>query len=220
MENILFDITGLTHFYKGQKALDIPSLKIEKGRIYSITGPNGAGKTTLLQILASLLSPTSGLLIYDGKKMSGIDANRLRREVTLVHQNPYLFSTSVESNVAYGLNVRGMGKEELQDRVAEGLKAVGLSGMEKRSPKDLSGGEAQRVALARAFVLRPKALLLDEPSTHVDARHIKALEGVIKEFCLQYGSTVILTTHNLLQATQLSDSLITMRDGVIVEMGL
>lgn len=220
MGNILFDIKGLTHYYDDHKALDVSSLQFERGKVYSIIGPNGAGKTTLVNILAFLLKPSSGRLLYDGQEVNNIDLRRLRTEVTLVHQNPCLFSTSVEKNVAYGLMVRGTAKEEIIERVAEGLRTVGLSGMEDRAARELSGGEIQRVALARAFVLRPKLLLLDEPSAHVDAGHIKALDGIITGLRQLYGTTVILTTHNLLQATQLSDHIIAMREGGIVERGL
>lgn len=220
MGNIIFDIKGLTHNYDGHKVLDIPSLVFERGKVYSIIGPNGAGKTTLLNILAFLIRPASGTLFYDGKEVSKADIQRLRIEVTLVHQNPYLFSTTVENNVAYGLKKRGMAGDIIKERVDDGLRAVGLSGMGDKSARELSGGEAQRVALARAFVLRPKVLLLDEPSAHVDVGHIKALECIIKELCQQCGATVILTTHNLLQATQLSDRLITMREGRAIEKGL
>lgn len=217
MGNIIFDIKKLTHYYDGHKALDIPSLQFEKGKVYSIIGPNGAGKTTLLNIMAFLLTPSHGSLKFDGKDVDRTDMHRLRLEVTLVHQNPFLYSTSVESNVAYGLRVRKMPKREIKERVEEALIAVGLPGFEKRAAKELSGGEAQRVVLARACVLRPKVLLLDEPSAHVDEENISAVEGVIKELCRLYATTVILTTHNFFQATKLSDQLVTMREGRIVE---
>jgi tungstate transport system ATP-binding protein len=217
MVNILFDIRNLTYYYNGRKALDIPYLRFEKGRVYSIVGPNGAGKTTLLNILAFLRNPSSGLMLYEGLEVGKTDVRRLRMEVTLVHQNPYLFSMTVEKNLAYGLKIRGMNREEIRERVKEGLRAVGLEGMENRTAGELSGGEAQRVALARAFVLRPKLLLLDEPAAHVDLGHTKVLEGIIKEFNQLYGTTVILTTHNILQATQLSDSVIVMKDGSVAE---
>lgn len=216
MVNILFDIKDLIHYYNGLKALDIPSLQFEKGRVYSIVGPNGAGKTTLLHILAFLLKPTSGILLYEGNEVGRHDSHRLRMVVTLVEQNPYLFSTTVEGNVAYGLKLRGMDKENIKNRVEEGLRAVGLTGMGNKSVRELSGGEIKRVALARAFVLRPKVLLLDEPLAHVDIGHTKVIEGIIKGFNQLYGTTVMLTTHDLLQATQLSDRLISMREGRIV----
>lgn len=219
MENNIFDIKGLTHFYNGHKALDIPSLQFKKGRVYSIIGPNGAGKTTLLNILAFLHTSSSGVLRYDGKEVSKADIQRFRLEVTLVHQTPYLFSTSVENNVAYGLKIRGIPLDMIRERVYRGLEAVGLSGMGNKSARELSGGEAQRVALARAIVLRPKVLLLDEPSAHVDVGHIKSFEGIIKELYTLYGTTVILTTHNLIQATLLSDQIIAMREGRISERG-
>ncbi|MEK6725186.1 MAG: ATP-binding cassette domain-containing protein [Deltaproteobacteria bacterium] len=219
MENNIFDIKGLTHFYNGQKALDIPSLQFKKGKVYSIIGPNGAGKTTLLNILAFLNNPSSGVLRYDGKEVSKADIQRLRMEVTLVHQTPYLFSTSVENNVVYGLKIRGISRDEIRERVVKGLQAVGLSGMGNKSARELSGGEAQRVALARAIVLRPKVLLLDEPSAHIDVGHIKSFEGIIKDLCQIHGTTVILTTHNLIQATLLSDQIVAMREGRVSEIG-
>lgn len=220
MRNILFDIKKLTHYYDGHKALDLPSLQFESGKIYSVIGPNGAGKTTLLNILAFLVRPTYGILAYDGKEVTNASIRQMRLEVTLVHQTPYLFSATVENNVAYGLKVRGIAENEIKERIYEGLNAVGLSGFENRSARELSGGEAQLVALARAFVLRPKVLLLDEPSAHVDEKNIKAVEGVIKELCRLYATTVILTTHNLFQATELSNEIVVMKEGRITERGL
>lgn len=219
MENNIFDIKGLTHFYNGHKALDIPTLQFKKGKVYSLIGPNGAGKTTLLNILAFLNIPTSGSIHYDGKEVSKADMQRLRKEVTLVHQTPYLFSTSVENNVAYGLKTRGVARDVIRERVEKGLQAVGLSGIGYKSARELSGGEAQRVALARAIVLIPKVLLLDEPSAHVDAGHIKSFEGILKDLCRLHGATIILTTHNLIQATLLSDQILVMREGRVSEIG-
>ena len=153
------------------------------------------------------------------KEVSKADIQRLRMEVTLVHQTPYLFSTSVENNVVYGLKIRGISRDEIRERVVKGLQAVGLSGMGNKSARELSGGEAQRVALARAIVLRPKVLLLDEPSAHIDVGHIKSFEGIIKDLCQIHGTTVILTTHNLIQATLLSDQIVAMREGRVSEIG-
>ena len=216
MRDILFDIKNLTHYYNGHKALDIPSLQIEKGKVYSIVGPNGAGKTTLLHILAFLLKPASGLLLYEGKEAGIHGLQRLRMEVTLVEQNPYLFSATVEKNLTYGLKLRGFDNETIRNRIEEGLAAVGLTEMRNKPVRELSGGEARRTALARAFVLKPEVLLLDEPLAHVDIGHTKVIENIIKGFNSLHGTTVMLTTHDILQATKLSDSLIAMREGRIV----
>jgi|SRR3990172_316496 len=216
MVNILFDIRNLAHYYNDLKALDISSLQFEKGKVYSIIGPNGAGKTTLLHILAFLLKPTAGVLLYEGNEAGRHDLHRLRREITLVGQNPYLLSTTVGRNVSYGLKLRGFDRETIEKRVEEGLRVVGLLEKENKPARELSGGEARRLALARAFALKSKVLMLDEPLAHIDTGHTKVIEDVIKEFNRLHETTVIFTTHDLIQATQLSDRLITMREGKIV----
>lgn len=176
----------------------IEDLIIQSGRLYLLTGANGSGKSTLLSILAFLTPPTRGDIYYSGVRAifgSSRSLQKLRREVTLLHQNPYLFRQTVYGNVAYGLMIRRITGQEQERRVAEALDLVGLGGFQQRQAQELSGGEAQRVAMARALALKPKVLLLDEPLSNVDSNTAKLLEQVIVSLPKK-GTSVIITSHD------------------------
>lgn len=193
----LYELTAIRKNYGNREALAIKELVINAGCCYTLTGPNGSGKSTLLQILAFLFPPTAGKLLFCGEPVVWENGPllRLRRQVTLLHQAPYLFSTSVLGNVAFGLRARGITGPEQRRRIDESLELVGLSGFQKRKAHELSGGEAQRVAMARALALRPRVLLLDEPLANVDRKSAELLEGVIATLPAQ-GTSVIITTHD------------------------
>ncbi len=183
---------------RGAKAvLNIERLELMPGRLYALTGPNGAGKSTLLQLLALLERPSGGELLVDGAPLPGRRGhfNRLRRQLTLVHQAPYLLSGTVAGNLAFGLKLRGVAAGERRRRIFRALQAVGLVGYEERRASQLSGGEIQRVALARALVLEPRVLLLDEPTAALDAASAAIFEKVIVSLCAQ-GRSIILSTHD------------------------
>jgi len=194
---ILYRIRNIRKSYGQRTVLAIDDLAVHAGKLYTLTGANGSGKTTLLSILAFLTPPTSGELIYGGGPVRWNNAALLahRREVTLLHQSPYLFNRSVASNVAFGLRMRGIRGDEQHRRVEEALELVGLSGFGRRSARELSGGEAQRVAMARALVLRPRVLLLDEPLANVDRQTSDLLEKLIVSLPGR-GTTIIMTTHD------------------------
>jgi len=192
----VFRLESVTHRYDGKIALTIPSLSLCGGRLHLVTGPNGAGKSTLLSILAFLLSPSVGEIHYHGEKIDarGPGAVRARREVTLLHQIPFLFDGTVFGNIAFGLLTRGVRGEELRNRVALALEQVGLGGFERRSARRLSVGETQRVAMARALTLSPRVLLLDEPLANVDRETAELLRKVI-DGLPGAGTTVVMATH-------------------------
>ena len=218
MEELKIEIKKLVKVFNGKKVLEIPSCRFEGKKIYALYGPNGAGKTTLLNILAFLAEPTSGEVSYAGAEFrnSAKDKKKLIKEITLIQQNPYLFNTTVEKNISYGLRIRGIAKEGIRERVGESLGMVGLSGFEKRRAKELSGGEVQRVAIARGLALRPKLLLLDEPTANIDEASKGILERVIAEVNKKYGTTVIFSTHDLPLAYRVSDEVISLFQGRIV----
>ncbi|MDA8123113.1 MAG: ATP-binding cassette domain-containing protein [Deltaproteobacteria bacterium] len=193
----IFRLESVTRHYGERLALEIPELVIEEGGIRSLSGPNGSGKSTLLGILAFLSPPTSGVLYYDGKRVEWKERSlvALRREVTLLHQSPYLFEGSVHANIAFGLGIRGMRGEEKHGRIEESLETVGLGGFGHRRARALSGGETQRVALARALALAPRVLLLDEPLANVDRDSAVVIRAVIAGLPAR-GTTVIMTTHD------------------------
>ena len=192
-----FQLNNIRTSYGGRTVLHIERLTIRCGSLYLLTGANGAGKSTLLSHLALLAPPTSGELLFGGEQVRWQNGALLpmRREVTLVHQSPYLFTGSVAANVAYGLKLRALPREEQKRRVDEALTQVGLDGFNNRRSRELSGGEAQRVALARALALRTRVLLLDEPLANVDRDSAELLAGVITSLPAR-GTTVIMTTHD------------------------
>ncbi len=193
----LYQLNAIRKSYGSREALAIDELTIQAGRCYTLTGPNGSGKSTLLQILAFLFPPTAGQLLFCGEPVSWKNGPllRLRRQVTLLHQAPYLFTTSVRANVAFGLKARGITGSEQHRLVDEALELVGLSAFQKRKARELSGGEAQRVAMARALAFGPKVLLLDEPLANVDRKSAELLEEVIISLPAR-GTSVIITTHD------------------------
>lgn len=197
MNSLLYEIHNLKQSYeKGRPNLDISELSIERGAVTGIVGPNGCGKSTLLKALAFLI-PASGEIIFDGRPAAGRE-REIRREVTYLLQEPYLLKRSVFENVAYGLRLRGMEKARLDTRVRESLEAVGLAPGEfaPRPWYRLSGGEAQRVALAARLALRPKALLLDEPTANVDEASAQLVMEAAVRAAREHGAAVVVSTHD------------------------
>jgi len=215
----LFEIKNLTKIYDYRKVLDIPSLDLEEKRIYAFSGPNGAGKTTLLSILNLLLPPSTGRIFYRGLDVLnlGKDKMHVRRQMTMVTQGPYLFNTTVENNVAYGLKMRKVPKSQIRDTVSRCLAKVGLSGFEKRRARELSGGEVQRVAIARALATRPHVFLLDEPTANVDIQTVSILEPLLEELNSRFKTSIIMATHDIDQAHRLAHKVFTLEDGRIVD---
>lgn len=217
MNECQFNIKGLTKMYNGKKVLDIPQLSLKQGGIYGVIGPNGSGKTTLLSILGFLSPPTSGSIFFEAADTSTIDHHSLRRHITLVLQNPFLFDTTVEKNVAYGLRVRGISPKKEKELVYHYLRLVGLDGFAKRRARELSAGETQRVAIARSLVTCPKVLLLDEPTANIDKENSDILEAIIKELSHTRKITTVLATHDMHQAYRLSHEVIPLSYGTITE---
>ncbi len=188
--NRVFEIRDLRKDYGGILALDLPKLDIEQGQLVSLVGRNGSGKSTLLRMLAFLEKPSAGTLNYFG-------GPEPRREVTLLLQAPYLLRCSVFENVTLGLRLRG-DSENLRARYAEAMKAAGFAepeAMASRSSRQLSGGERQRISLASRIILKPRVLLLDEPTAHVDAASERMILATVRA-CLVQGTTVICATHD------------------------
>jgi len=210
----LYRLIGIRKFHGQRTVLAIDDLALQQGKLYTLTGPNGAGKTTLLTLLALLTPPSAGVLRYAGEPVRWTNAALLplRRQVTLLHQSPYLFDGSVFANVAFGLKLRGIRGNGKQRRVEQALELVGLPDFGHRRARELSGGEAQRVAMARALALEPRVLLLDEPLANVDRTTSEFLEGVIAALP-ERGTTVIMTTHDPEHPDRLGGELIHLVDG-------
>lgn len=204
-------------FEKGRGVKNI-SFQLEKGELVSFLGPSGCGKTTLLNIIGGFVKNDSGSIYLEGKDITEYPPEK--REIVTVFQNYALFPhMNVIENVKYGLKYRGHNKEEQIKLAKEYLKIVGLEGYEKNSVGELSGGQQQRVALARALVLQPKILLLDEPFSNLDAKLKIAMREEIKELQKRLGISMIFVTHDQEEALSISDRIVVMSNGEIVQIG-
>jgi tungstate transport system ATP-binding protein len=199
--------------YHSIKALDSISLDMHGGKIVVFLGVNGAGKTTLMRIIAGLETSDGGKILFNGDQ---VDGAALRQVSTLVFQKTAMFSTNVYDNLAYGLKIRKVPKEEIAQRIPEVLQAVRLSGFENRHAKKLSGGEQQRIALARAFLLDSKVLLLDEPTANLDPNSALIIEKAILSRKSD-DKIIVMATHNLSQAKRMADEIIHIYNGKVVE---
>ena len=199
-------------------ASDNVSFGIEKGKLVALLGPSGSGKTTLLRMIAGLENPNSGDIFIDGKRVNDIPASK--RGIGFVFQNYALFRyMTVFDNVAFGLELQKMPKKQIKERVKELLELTGLSGMEKRYPNQLCGGQRQRVAFARALAPNPQVLLLDEPFAAIDAKVRTELRSWLKEMVEKLGITSIFVTHDQDEAVEVADEIIITNHGTIEQMG-
>jgi len=200
------------------RALDDLSLHVHENEFVTLLGPSGCGKTTLLRALSGLEALDEGEIWIDGRSMAGIPPHR--RPVNTVFQNYALFPhLTVAGNVGYSLDVRGVGREERNRRIAEVLELVGLSGMERRRPRQLSGGQQQRVALARAIVANPKLLLLDEPLAALDRGLRQSMQIELKNIQNELGISFVFVTHDQEEALTMSDRIVVMNGGRVVQIG-
>ena len=200
-----YTLSGVTKAYSGKTVLDIPLLEIEKWGIYALIGPNGSGKTTLLNLLAFLELPTTGEIIYNRKsvRLSRPYLQSLRKTVVMVDQFPILFTTTVQKNMAFGLKLRDVPKKKRDHIITEALDIVGMRSFLKAPAHCLSGGETQRVAIARALSLSPEVFLCDEPTSSVDMENQGVIIDTLKLINMEKKITVIMTTHDRVQAASL-----------------
>lgn len=216
----LYEIRDLTHSYgKGPQTLEIDYLRICEGSVTGLVGPNGSGKSTLLRILAFLEPYTGGTLSFQDTDISG-NVVDIRKNVTYLLQNSYLLKRSVFENIAYGLRLRNETGGLIQ-RVHDSLERVGLSPKKfaQRPWYRLSGGEVQRVALAARLALHPKVLLLDEPTANVDESSALLVKDAAVSAWKEWGTTVIVATHDLAWLTEVSTDIISLYRGKIVGHG-
>lgn len=199
-------------------ALREVSLRVESGELVALLGPSGCGKTTTLRLIAGLLDPTSGDIVFDDESVLRVPPEK--RGAVMVFQGHLLFPfMSVADNVAFGLKMRRVGRDEIKRRVAEALALVRLPGFESRWTDELSGGQRQRVALARALVVRPKLLLLDEPLSNLDPELREELRADIVSLQKQSGITTLFVTHDQAEAVAIADRVALMMDGAVTQMG-
>ncbi|CAH0161432.1 ABC transporter ATP-binding protein [Roseomonas sp. CECT 9278] len=211
-------LENLTRRYGAQLVVDRVNLLVAEGEFLCLLGPSGCGKTTTLQMVAGFVEPTLGTVRLAGRDVSQVPP--ARRGLGVVFQSYALFPhMSVAENVAFGLAMRRVPRAEAASRVADALAMVRLSGMEQRYPRQLSGGQQQRVALARALVIRPQALLLDEPLSNLDAKLRDEMQLELRRIHRDAGITAIMVTHDQGEAMALADRIAIMNAGVIEQVG-
>jgi spermidine/putrescine transport system ATP-binding protein len=211
-------LDGVTKRFADTVAVDRLTLSIERGAFYALLGPSGCGKTTTLRMIGGFEDPSAGTVYLGGNDVT--DLPPYRRDVNTVFQSYALFPhLDVNRNVAFGLERRKIGRDEVRKRVAEVLELTQLHGLGNRKPSQLSGGQQQRVALARALVNRPKALLLDEPLGALDLRLRKQLQIELKRIQQEVGITFVHVTHDQEEAMTMADTIAVMNQGRIEQEG-
>jgi spermidine/putrescine transport system ATP-binding protein len=211
-------LEGVTKRFDEVRAVDDLSLEIERGSFFALLGPSGCGKTTTLRMIGGFEEPTEGTIYLGDEPVSGRPP--YKRDVNTVFQSYALFPhLSIFENVAFGLRRRGVGKQDVRGRVHEILRLVGLSGFERRKPRQLSGGQQQRVALARALVNKPRVLLLDEPLGALDLKLRKQMQLELKAIQHDVGITFIHVTHDQEEAMTMADRIAIMNEGRIEQLG-
>lgn len=222
MSSVTFE--NVEKSYGPVKVINGFDLKIEDGEFVSFLGPSGCGKTTCLRMVSGLEKNTGGKLFIDNEVVSDPSNKTMvapeHRHVGMVFQSYAVWPhMNVFDNVAYPLKVAKKSKEEIKQKVFEILDIVELTGLDKRMPNELSGGQQQRVALARGLVMRPKVLLLDEPLSNLDAKLREKMRVDIRKIQKDFGITCIYVTHDQIEAFTMSDKIVVMKDGDIIQVG-
>lgn len=217
-KNTIVSLKDIFVRFDGEIILNHISLDIHEKEFVTILGPSGCGKTTTLRIIGGFVEPENGDVIFDGKRINGTPPNK--RNVNTVFQKYSLFPhLNVFDNVAFGLKLKKMPKDEIKKKVTKMLATVDLKGYEKRSVSKLSGGQQQRVAIARAIVCDPDIILLDEPLGALDLKLRKSMQLELKEIQQKTEKTFIYVTHDQEEALTMSDRVVVMNNGVIEQIG-
>ena len=211
-------VENITKRFGSMEAVSRVSLEIRDGELFTLLGPSGCGKTTLLRLLAGFYHPDEGDIRFDDRSVAGVAP--YERRIGMVFQNYALWPhMTVFQNVAYGLKLRKLARQEIDERVEGGLRKVNLIGLGDRYPGQLSGGQQQRVALARALVLNPDVLLLDEPLSNLDAKIRVQVRAEIRKLQQELGITTIYVTHDQEEALSLSDRIAVFNQGKVLQVG-
>jgi cobalt/nickel transport system ATP-binding protein len=222
MMNII-ETNDITYSYPdGTKALDKVNFKAEEGKIVALLGPNGAGKSTLFLHFNGILRPTSGSIVVNGEeiKYDKKDLMRVRQNVGIVFQNPddQLFAPTVVEDVAFGPMNLGLSKDEVEKRVDEALKRVGMEEFKKKAPHHLSGGQKKRVAIAGILAMKPRIMVLDEPTSGLDPKGASQILRILYELNKE-GMTIIISTHDVDLVPLYAYQVYIISDGQIIKEG-
>lgn len=215
MSEVILSLKDVTFEAEGRKILDGVSLEIQKGEMVTIIGPSGSGKSTLLKVISSMISPTSGKIIYKGGDIEEISPIDYRKEVSYFFQNAVLFGETVKENMAFPYEIRG--KEFEQDKAETYLQMVRLpKAYLTKAIKDLSGGEKQRVALIRNMMFMPEILVLDEVTSSLDSENSEIILSLVKKINTEEKCTVLWVTHKEEEIRQ-ADRVLEVKNGGVVE---
>ena len=213
----IVEIKGVNKIYGSNHVVRNLNLSIEEGVFLTLLGSSGCGKTTTLRMIAGFEEPSSGSILVEGERVE--DKEPFERNVNTVFQSYALFPhKTVYDNIAYGLKMKKVPKNEIRNRVLEMMEMVQLNGFEKRYPSQLSGGQKQRVAIARALINRPRVLLLDEPLGALDLKLRKQMQLELKRLQKKLNITFIYVTHDQEEALTMSDRIAVMHDGIIDQL--
>ena len=214
MENII-SLRNIVVEFDGEQILKNINLDIKDKEFVTLLGPSGCGKTTTLRIIGGFLTPTSGDVLLDGKRINDLPPHK--RDVNTVFQKYALFPhLNVYENIAFGLRIKKVSEKEIVRRVGEMLELVNLTGFEKRSVQRLSGGQQQRVAIARALVNRPKILLLDEPSEGVQPNIVSQMGEIVEKISRELGLTVLMVEQHMGLIQQITERAYVLDKGQII----
>ncbi|MBI3455700.1 MAG: ABC transporter ATP-binding protein [Candidatus Rokubacteria bacterium] len=219
---VKLSLVSLVKRFRDQVAVGGVSVDVPEGCVAVLLGPSGCGKTTTLRLVAGLLHPDAGAIWLDGREVAGAGwgVPPERRNLAMVFQNYALWPhKTVFDNVAYGLRVRRLSRDEVRRRVERALALVHMPSLARRFPAELSGGQQQRVALARAIVVEPAILLLDEPLSNLDAVLRAEMRGELRTLQRELGLTCVYVTHDQAEAMVLADHLVVMRGGAVEQQG-
>lgn len=207
-------LVQLTKHYGAMTAVNQLDLAVASGELIALLGPSGCGKTTTMRMIAGLLTPSTGDVLFDGQSMLAVPAEK--RGAVMVFQKHLLFPTmDVRQNVGFGLKMQGVSAREIEKRVSQMLELVRLPGYEKRRVHELSGGQQQRIALARALIVQPHVLLLDEPLANLDANLRLEMRELIRRLQRELKITTIFVTHDQEEAVMLADRVALLLAGVL-----
>lgn len=212
------ELRNVSKRFGNNTVIDNITLTIPRGQMVTLLGPSGCGKTTILRLVAGLEKPSDGQIFIDGEDVTHRSIQQ--RDICMVFQSYALFPhMSLGENVGYGLKMLGIPRAEVKARVQEALAMVDLAGFDDRYVDQISGGQQQRVALARALILKPKVLLFDEPLSNLDANLRRSMREKIRELQKQFDITSLYVTHDQSEAFAVSDTVLVMNKGHIMQMG-